>query len=82
VRAAGHGASSNLERIAGYVKLVERLDEGHWGAVNPTQMTELAAAIAAESTLNLGASRFIEHDLLKPLREWDARHWGTYDPAG
>ena len=35
VKAAGHGGQSNLERIAGYVKLVERLDKGEVGNGEP-----------------------------------------------
>jgi pimeloyl-ACP methyl ester carboxylesterase len=82
VRSAGHGSSSTLERIAGYVKLTQRLDRGKWGTVDAQALNELAAEIDAASELTLGASRFIEYQPLYPLRQWDGRHWGTYKPIG
>ena len=80
IASAGHGNQTVLERLAGFVKLIERLDTGKWGSTSAEAMTEAAAAIDAESELVLGVSRFIEHDPLKPLREWDGKDFGTYDP--
>jgi hypothetical protein len=80
IASAGHGNQTVLERLAGFVKLIERLDTGKWSSTSARAVSEAAAQIDAESDLSLGASRFIDYHPLKPLREWDGRDFGTYDP--
>ena len=80
IASAGHANQTVLERLAGFVKLIERLDTGKWSSTSAEAMAEAAAQIDAESELNLGASRFIDYHPLKPLREWDGKDFGRYDP--
>ena len=80
VASAGHANQTVLERLAGFVKLIERLDTGKWSSTSADAMAEAAAQIDAESDLSLGASRFIDYHPLKPLREWDGKDFGRYDP--
>jgi len=78
VRSARHANQSALEKLAGFVKLIERLDSGAWSATTPEAMMAAAAAIDAKSELDLGAARFMAHTPPEMLRPWDSSHWGTY----
>ena len=78
VRSARHANQSALEKLAGFVKLIERLDSGAWSATTPEAMTAAAAAIDAKSELDLGPARFVAHTPLEMLRPWDSSNWGTY----
>lgn len=78
VRSARHANQSALEKLAGFVKLVERLDTGAWSATTPQAMLAAAAAIDAQSDLDLGPARFIDHSPPEMLRPWDGSNWGTY----
>ena len=80
VSSAGHGNQTALERITGFVTLIGRLDRRRWGQTSAYGMSQTAAKVDAESSLDLGASRFIDYEPLAPLREWDVRNFGTYDP--
>lgn len=82
IRSARHANQSPLEKLAGFVKLVERLDSGSWSATTPGAMTAVAAAIDAQSDLELGPARFIAHTPPEMLRPWDGSHWGTYRVGG
>ena len=78
VRSARHANQSALEKLAGFVKLIERLDSGKWSATTPEAMMAAAAAIDAKSDLDLGPARFIAHTPPEMLRPWDSSHWGAY----
>jgi pimeloyl-ACP methyl ester carboxylesterase len=82
VASAGHGNQTALERIAGFSRLIERLDSGQWNSTSPDAMNALAAQIQVASPLALGASRFIPYDPVLPTRGWDASDWGHYRPRG
>ena len=78
VRSARHANLSALEKLAGFVKLIERLDTGSWSATTPQAMLAAAAALDAKSDLELGPARFIDHSPPEMLRPWDSSNWGTY----
>ncbi len=78
VRSARHANQSPLEKLTGFVKLVERLDAGSWSATTPQAMLAAAAALDAKSDLELGPARFIDHSPPEMLRPWDSSNWGTY----
>ena len=78
VRSARHANQSALEKLAGFVKLIERLDSGTWSATTPEAMMAAAAAIDAKSDLDLGPARFIAHTPPEMLRPWDSSNWGAY----
>ena len=78
VRSARHANQSALEKLAGFAKLIERLDSGAWSATTPEAMMAAAAAIDAKSELDLGPARFMAHTPPEMLRPWDSSHWGTY----
>ncbi len=78
VRSARHANQSPLERLAGFSKLIERLDTGRWPDTSPDAMNARAQEIRRASTIDLGPARFIAHEALDTLRPWDSRHWGTY----
>ena len=78
VRSARHANLSALEKLAGFVKLIERLDTGSWSATTPQAMLAAAADIDAKSDLDLGPARFIDHSPPEMLRPWDGSNWGTY----
>ena len=80
VRGAGHGGQTELDRVAGFVALIHRLDTGRWGDTSATAMNALATKLAGETELPLGAATFIEHQPPKPLRTWDQSNWGRYKP--
>jgi hypothetical protein len=81
VQSAGHSSHSSLERIAGFVALVERLDTGAWPDTSPAAMTARAQALQAATAIDLGESRFINHTPPEMLRPWDGSDWGTYQPC-
>jgi hypothetical protein len=81
VRSARHANQSALERIAGFVTLIERLDGGRWPATTPEAMNARAADIRRNSAIDLGPARFISHDAPDALRPWDGFNWGTYAGA-
>jgi pimeloyl-ACP methyl ester carboxylesterase len=78
VRSARHANQSALEKLAGFIKLIERLDTGKWSATTPDAMMAAAAAIDAKSDLDLGPARFMTHTPPEMLRPWDGSNWGTY----
>jgi hypothetical protein len=81
IASAGHGNQTALEKIAGFVRLVERLDSGEWEATDPDSMNALAAQIQGDTGYALGASRFIPYNPVNPTRTWDASDWGHYRPG-
>jgi pimeloyl-ACP methyl ester carboxylesterase len=78
VRSARHANQSALEKLAGFVKLIERLNTGAWSDTTPEAMMTAAAAVDAQSDLDLGPARFMVHSPPEMLRPWDSSHWGTY----
>jgi hypothetical protein len=78
VRSARHANQSALERLAGFSKLIERLETGRWPDTSPGAMNARAQEIRRASPLDLGPARFIAHDASDTLRPWDGRDWGTY----
>lgn len=78
VRSSRHSNQSAAERIAGFTKLLERLDTGKWGDTSPAAMTARAEELRKTSPVDLGPVRFIAHDPPTILRAWDGRHFGTY----
>ena len=81
VRAAGHGGQTDIERIAGFVTLINRIEKGKWGDTSPAAMNTLAEKVANETSMKIGAPRFFEYNPPKPLRTWDVSNWGTYSPG-
>jgi hypothetical protein len=81
VRSARHANLSPLERITAFSTLVERLDSGAWPGTSPEAMRARAVGIAAASPIDLGPSRFIDHQPPAPLRPWDGSNWGSYVPS-
>lgn len=82
VHGAGHGGQTDIERVAGFVSLIHRLDSGKWSDTSPAAMNTLAEKLAKETPLQLGAPRFFESKPAMPLRTWDQSNWGTYAQAG
>ena len=82
VHGAGHGGQTDIERVAGFVSLINRLDAGKWSDTSPAAMNALAEKLAKETPLQLGAPRFFESKPVMPLRTWDQSNWGTYAQAG
>jgi pimeloyl-ACP methyl ester carboxylesterase len=82
VASANHASQSALERITGFVRLVERLDSGSWGATDPDAMNALAAGIQGAESYSLGPSRFTPYKPVDATRTWDASDWGHYKPRG
>src|ERR1035437_8563110 len=80
VRGAGHGGQTEIDRIAGLVALIKRLDTGTWDDTSAAAMNALAAQLAANTKLQLGSPTFIEYQPPKPLRTWDVSNWVTYRP--
>jgi pimeloyl-ACP methyl ester carboxylesterase len=80
IGSANHASQSAAERIAGFVRLVERLDSGEWGATDPDSMNALAARVQSETSVPLGAVRFIPYNPVNATRTWDASDWGHYKP--
>ena len=79
IASAGHGNQTVLERLAGFVKLIERtrhrqaeLDVG--GCHDRGGDGDRRRVHAWP----LGVSRHIETHPLKPLREWDGKDFGTW----
>ena len=81
VRSARHATESELERLAGFVTMIERLDTGAWPDTSPGAMQARAEALAAATALDLGPARFIAHDPPEMLRPWDGSDRGTYMPC-
>jgi pimeloyl-ACP methyl ester carboxylesterase len=81
VHGAGHGGQTDIERVAGFVTLINRLETGKWGDTSPAAMNALAEKLAKETSLQLGTPRFFGYQPPMPLRTWDASNWGTYSPA-
>ena len=49
INSTGHGGQSAGEKIAGFLKLIERLDTGSWSATDPATMNTLAGQLQAEA---------------------------------
>ncbi|MGE4161831.1 MAG: hypothetical protein AB7G23_08890 [Vicinamibacterales bacterium] len=81
VRSSRHASQSALEKLAGFTRLIDRLDTGAWGDTSPAGMQARAAELAAASDLDLGPARFIDYAPPEPLRTWDGSTWGTYVPC-
>ena len=62
IRSARHGNQSVAERLAGFTKLIERLDTGHWSDTSPEAMSALAKEIGKASDLDLGPVRFVSDE--------------------
>ena len=76
-----HATYTILERITAFQTLVRRLDTGRWDdSTSPDRMNALAAEIKAASTADLGVAAFTRSYPAPPLRTWDVRNWGTYQP--
>ncbi len=82
VHSPGHAGINALEFITGFVKLIDRLDSGTWGATSPAAMNRLARQLSVRSpALFFGQTpRFVEQPLGSPSRTWDGKAWDTYHP--
>jgi hypothetical protein len=80
VHGAGHGGQTDIERIAGFATLINRIEKGKWGDTSPAAMNTLAEKVAKETSMKIGAPRFFDYNPPMPLRTWDASNWGTYSP--
>jgi len=81
VRSSAHATQSDLERLTGFVALIERLDTGAWGDTSPAGMQARAEALDAATDVDLGPARFIDHTPPEPLRPWNGTNWGSYVPC-
>jgi len=81
VRSARHATQSDLERLAGFVTMIERLDTGAWPDTSPGAMQARAEALSAATALDLGPARFTPHEPAEMLRPWDGSDRGTYVPC-
>jgi hypothetical protein len=77
---AGHGGQTAIDRVAGFVSLISRVESGKWPDTSPSAMNALAEKLAGETSLNLGAPTFFDCNPPMPLRTWDVSNWGTYKP--
>ena len=78
VHGAGHGGQTGIDRVAGFVSLINRLESGKWPDTSPAAMNALAEKLASETSLKLGTPTFFDCDPPKPLRTWDKSDWGSY----
>jgi len=79
VRRAGHGGQSDLEKVAAFVTLINRLDTGKWGDTSADGMSALAQMIASETNLFSSVETlFIKYQSRKLLRPWDVSDWDSY----
>jgi pimeloyl-ACP methyl ester carboxylesterase len=79
VRRAGHGGQSDLEKVAAFVTLINRLDTGKWGDTSAGGMTALAQQIASETNpFSSVDTLFIKYHAPKLLRPWDVSDWDSY----
>lgn len=75
----GHGGQTALDRAVGFRLLIDRLDSGIWGDTSVPALRAVAADIATQSPVNLGASTLFEPGNLPTApNHWDVRHWGRY----
>ncbi len=77
---AGHGGQNTIERISGFVTLINRLETDKWSDTSPAAMNALAEKLLKEMNLNYGTPDFFENNPPAPLRTWDVSNWGTYIP--
>jgi pimeloyl-ACP methyl ester carboxylesterase len=82
VHSAAHGNISDLEKVTGFVTLINRLDTGKWGDTSADAMNELANQILSETDLLPPTdAEFMEnHGVPQLLRPWDVSNWDTYQP--
>jgi hypothetical protein len=80
VRGAGHGGQTGIDRVAGFVSLIDRLESGKWPDTSPAAMNALAERLSRETSLKLGAPTFFDNNPPMPLRTWDKSDWGSYNP--
>lgn len=81
VKARGHCTFTTAEVVTALDLLLDRVETGEYGPAAPDALDARAADLAAATTLELGRSRFVQPEPQVPARPWDARHWGSHDPA-
>jgi pimeloyl-ACP methyl ester carboxylesterase len=82
VRRAAHGGQSDLEKIAAFTTLINRLDTGKWGDTSVDGMNALAQEIASQPNVFTDLNPlFIKFHASKLLRSWDVSNWDTYEPC-
>jgi pimeloyl-ACP methyl ester carboxylesterase len=82
VRRSAHGGQSDLERIAAFTTLINRLDTGKWGDTSADAMNALAQEIATQPNVFTDLNPlFIKFHADKLLRQWDVSNWDTYEPC-
>jgi pimeloyl-ACP methyl ester carboxylesterase len=80
VHGAGHGGQTGIDRVAGFVSLIKRLESGKWPDTSPAAMNALAEKLAKETSLRLGSPTFFDCNPPVPLRTWDKSNWSSYKP--
>lgn len=80
VNHAGHGGQTDIERITGFVTLMNRLTTGKWDDTSPEAMNTRAEKLAKEYSIS-ETSAFFDYKPPMPLRTWDKSNWKTYQPA-
>ena len=80
VHGAGHGGQTDIDRAAGFVSLIKRLESGKWPDTSPAAMNALAEKLAQGTLLRLGSPTFFDCNPPVPLRTWDKSNWGSYKP--
>jgi pimeloyl-ACP methyl ester carboxylesterase len=77
---AGHGGQTTIDRVAGFVSLISRVESGRWPDTSPSAMNALADKLAGETSLKMGEPTFFDCNPPMPLRTWDESNWGSYKP--
>jgi len=78
VRGVGHGGQTEIDRVAAFTRLINRIETGEWADTSPAAMNALAEKLAKEASLKLGEPTFFEYNPPLPLRTWDQSNWGAY----
>ena len=78
VRGVGHGGQTEIDRVAAFTRLINRIETGEWADTSPAAMNALAEKLAKETSLKLGEPTFFEYNPPLPLRTWDQSNWGAY----
>jgi hypothetical protein len=77
---AGHGGRTGIDRVAGFVSLIDRFESGKWPDTSLAAMNALAERLSRETLLKLEAPTFFDSNPPMPLRTWDKSDWGSYNP--
>ncbi len=72
IHRAGHCAFTPAEELTAFGTLVQRLNTGKWGSINPTLLNQEAASLG--SALNPASPAFLAYTPTRFLRPYDVRN--------